>query len=94
MTMTSETGASAEVQREPITLDEIKAKHDATTWPAVQAVKAERDDMIRTVLAAKTYTARQIAEALGISEQHVGRIERGETSGAAKYRNRPTDAAE
>ena len=85
----SETGQRAEDQRDAVTLDAIRELHDRTTWPAVQAVKAERDQMIRDALAAGTFTARQIAERLGISEQHVGRLARGQTSGAAPYRDRP-----
>lgn len=79
---TSETGPGAVVQREPITLDEIKSLHDRTTWPAIQAVKARRDALIRTAIVRGDLTMREIAEALPMSEQHVGRIERGQTSGA------------
>jgi DNA-directed RNA polymerase specialized sigma subunit len=90
MMTNSETGRAPDVQS--ITLDAIKELHDQTTWPAVKRTKAQRDQLIREALAAGTFTARQIAEALGISEQHVGRIEKGQTSGAAPYRgNARTD---
>lgn len=83
--MTDVTGNHAGTRREPIALDEIKRLHDQTTWPAIQEVKRRRDDLIRAALAHGDLTARQIAEALPVSDQHVGRIRAHQTSGARAY---------
>lgn len=79
---TDATGTSAGTRREPIALDEIKSLHDRTTWPAVQELKRRRDDLIREALAQGDLTARQIAEGIDVSEQHIGRIRSHQTSGA------------
>lgn len=87
---TSETGRltpediAAGVQREPITLDDIREIHDRTTWPAIQELKRQRDDLIRQALAVGDLTQADIVASGIVSDGHVYRIRKGQTSGATR----------
>ncbi len=84
-----ETGRSAGVTapdtRGPVTLSELKRSQkkvrDADAAPRLR--RDERDELIRRALASG-WTKAELHRELGISEQHLGRIEQGRTSGAAR----------
>lgn len=86
----TETGRTAGVQEPagPVTLALIQAKQqeitEAERRPA--QLRAERDDMIRAALATGVTTKAELHRTLEprISEQHLGRIEQGRTSGARR----------
>lgn len=68
----------------PITLASLLAaqRRVEKAEAATPQRRAERDDMIRAALAAGITTKAELHRELGISEQHLGRIEQGRTSGA------------
>jgi len=92
---TDETGTDTgtPVQRVPITLDDIREIHDRTTWDAIQALKRQRDDLIREALAHGDLTKADIVRAGILSEGHLYRLQKGQTSGATKATEAPTVAA-
>jgi hypothetical protein len=90
MMTTNETGRqtpediAAGVARVPITLDDIREIHDRTTWPAIQGLKAQRDDLIREALAHGDVSQAEIVNAGILSDGHIYRLRKGQTSGAAR----------
>jgi len=92
---TNETGRGAPehigdgVYRVPVTLDDIRAIHDRTTWPAIQELKRRRDELIREALAHGDLTQAEIVNAGILSDGHIYRLRKGQTSGATR-----TDAPE
>jgi hypothetical protein len=68
----------------PVSLaDVLAAQEEVRLADAAPGEKrAERDALIRAALAAGTTTKAELARETGISEQHLGRIEKGRTSGA------------
>ena len=84
---TDETGTDTPVQRVPVTLDDIREIHDRTTWPAIQALKAQRDGLIREALAHGDIRMADIVADGMLSEGHLYRLQKGQTSGA----QRPTE---
>lgn len=83
---TQETGRTAgQGHRGPVSLAELrraqKKVRDADAAPRLR--RDERDDLIRAALA-QGMTKAELHRELGISEQHLGRIEQGRTSGAAR----------
>jgi hypothetical protein len=68
----------------PVTLaDALAAHEEVKAVPALAKAKREhRDRLIRAVLAAGLTTKAELHRETGISEQHLGRIEQGRTSGA------------
>jgi hypothetical protein len=68
----------------PVTLAQILAKQRdiSAAERRPSELRAERDDLIRAALRAGVTTKAELHRETGISEQHLGRIEQGRTSGA------------
>lgn len=75
---------TSNTERAAALLERIRAIHEQTTWDAIRKLKRQRDELIREALGLGVLTPRQLAEGLNMSEQHLGRIEKGETSGAQR----------
>jgi hypothetical protein len=90
MMTTNETGRrtpediAAGVARVPITLDDIREIHDRTTWPAIQELKRQRDELIREALAHGDLTHAEVVASGMVSDGHLFRIRKGQTSGATR----------